>query len=182
VKNRESIEELLKLFEGDDLLPPKPLNARQRVHTVLAILGGRPVLDYSENKNKFIVGGDTQECQLRSKGVVLLDGDDYHLIIRYLRHFLNGKRGAPKKDEDEQLNKALSDRAIFELVKEKLGRAGIKARTTRAYEILERKWNLTNKQVRNRISAARKNPFISSIPSEVITNITNAIMLAEEKS
>jgi hypothetical protein len=156
VKKRESIEELLKLFKDDDLRPPKALNARERIRTVLTMLRGRPVLDYSKDKNKFIVSGGTQECPSGSGRVVLLDEYVYHLTIKCLESFLNRKRGAPKKDEYEQLSKAVSDRCIFEVVRETLLRAGIKAPATRAYQILGRKWVLTNRQVRNRIATARK--------------------------
>jgi hypothetical protein len=177
MKKREKIEDLLKLVENLPLRPYEAPGVMEKVEDLLNLIEGLPLHDYAapeavqevakffaEDDNAMSKAAEVVRLGIGIPGVrhynygrgILLRKWDRDSLIKCLRHILYGKRGAPKKDDDDKLDKAFADRRAFEQVLTKLESAGIKAPKTRAYEIFETKWNLTNRQVRNRISSAFK--------------------------
>jgi hypothetical protein len=155
----KKIEDLLELIEGLPLNHYAAPSAVQDVTRNLVREHGRHERDYRKMAADIVrsgmsVAGDEKNYNYGYG--ILLRLQDRDNLIKCLRHILYAKRGAPKKDEGDKVDKAFADMAAFDKVVERLESAGIKAPKTRAYEIFEAKWNLTNRQVRNRISYASK--------------------------
>lgn len=88
---------------------------------------------------------------------ILLRKDDRDKLIRCLRSLVYGKRGRPQQDEDDKSQRANEDcREFKKLVAEFEATSGKRGAKTRAYEILEKKWRLTNRGVRARVREALK--------------------------
>ena len=88
---------------------------------------------------------------------ILLRQRDRDRLIRCLRAIISGKRGHPGKDDDDRMDEALLDLEAFEGELRKAKDDGKKNPKTTAYEELRKRWNLnTERQVRNRVSAANK--------------------------
>jgi hypothetical protein len=174
MKKRETLENLLKLVGDLPLKRYESPGVTKKIEDLLKLIEGQPVDHYAAPSavgdivRKFDVDRTMATKMVRfgthmpgaknynyGYGILLCEGDRDSLI-KCLRHILYAKRGAPLKDENAKLVKAWRDRNTFEGIFKRLKSAGIKAPKTRAYEILETKWNLTNRQVRNRISAFLK--------------------------
>jgi hypothetical protein len=160
----EKIEALLKLIEG---LPLHDYAAPGAVHDV-----ARKIADSAENAKHELLDDNTmvQAAEIVQLGMglpgdhhynyghgILLREYDRDRLIRCLRSVVSGERGRPEKDEDEKMDQAFADRDAFEREMAAESKAGgKKGAKTRAYENLEKKWNLTNRRVRARVSDAFK--------------------------
>jgi hypothetical protein len=100
--------------------------------------------------------GDIGGYYLYGHGI-LLRKHDRDKLIKCLRSLVYGKRGRPQQDEGDKSKRANEDCRVFrELLAECEATSGKRGAKTRAYEILEKKWRLTNRGVRARVREALK--------------------------
>jgi len=86
---------------------------------------------------------------------ILLKNSDRDRLIQCLRAILlPGERGNPGKDDSDKLKKAREDRKTFEAEVRLAKAEGRRDPKTRAYERLEKKWNVENRGARERVYAA----------------------------
>jgi hypothetical protein len=86
---------------------------------------------------------------------ILLETSDRNKLIDLLRSLAFGKVGHPKVSKDEKVRAAEKDAQLFKKVLAEIeGKEGKRGAKTRAYKVLQEKWNLTFDGVRNRVKTA----------------------------
>jgi hypothetical protein len=155
---KKAVADLLKLIEG---LPLHDYTARDADRILAAWLAERPSWNEREKQSiaecirmdMISIPGEPLS-HLYGHGI-LLKKNDRDRLIKCLKSLVSGRRGRPTKDADEKLTQAFADRAAFEKVLAEIQATGRKrGAKTRVYEILEKKWHLTNRAVRLRVKAA----------------------------
>jgi hypothetical protein len=155
---KERILALLKLIEG---LPLRQYEAPDAVEDFTRRLGITDDKEMQEIAKIVRLGveigipGETGGY-LYGHGI-LLRKHDRDKLIKCLRSLVSGKRGRPQQDNDDKSKRADEDCQVFrKLVAEFEATSGKRGAKTRAYEILEKKWRLTNRGVRARVREALK--------------------------
>jgi hypothetical protein len=156
---KERILALLKLIEG---LPLRQYTAPDAVEDFARRLGITDDKKMQDIANGVRLGvevglpGDIGGYYLYGHGI-LLRKHDRDKLIKCLRSLVSGKRGRPQQDKDDKSERADEDCQVFrELVAECEATSGKRGAKTRAYELLEKKWRLTNRGVRARVREALK--------------------------